>query len=96
MRFSSLIVLAALLGACGGPEQVSADTQAEPAKSVMETQAEKVCAEMTSFRADDLAGKSLDVQAKLRREFDLCVSSVSNEEAPPADAPALRGRTTAP
>ena len=96
MRFSILIGLATTVGACGAPGQVFADVQAEPAKSVMETQAKKVCAELTSFRPDDLAGKSLEVQAKLRREFDLCVSSVASEDAPAAEAPALRGRTSAP
>lgn len=96
MRLSGLIGLAAMLGACGGPQQVPGDTQAEPVKSAMETEAEKICAKMTSFRADDLAGKSPEVQAKLRREFDLCVTSVSSEDAPATSGPALRGRTTAP
>lgn len=96
MRFSGLTALVLTLGACGAPGEVAADTQGEPAKSVMETEAEKICAAMTSFHAEALAGKPPEMQAKLRREFDLCVASVASEAAPPADPPTLRGRTSAP
>lgn len=96
MRVSGLMVLALVVGACGEPGPVAADGAAEPGRSVMEAEAEKVCAEMTSFRADTLAGKPPEIQSKLRREYDLCVKTVAREEVISAEAPALRGRTTAP
>ncbi len=95
MRLAVMGALAFAQAACGSPQQAD-NSPAEPARSVMETEAEKVCAEMTRFSAETLAGKPAETQALLRREFDLCVKSVASDDTASAEGPALRGRTTAP
>jgi hypothetical protein len=95
MRFASMGALALALAACGVPVQ-AADGAAEPAKSVMQSEAEKACAEMTNYSPDKLAGKPTETQALKRREYDLCVKSVATDDTASGEPPALRGRTTAP
>lgn len=94
------MALALLAAACGGPGQSAAGAPAEPAKTVMQAEAEKACAEMTNFSPDALTGKPAGTQALLRREYDLCVKSVARGEGETttavANAPALRGRSSTP
>lgn len=95
------MALALMAAACGGPVQSGANAPAEPAKTVMEAEAEKACAGMTNFSAETLAGKPAETQALLRREYDLCVTSVASGKDEPAatavaDGPALRGRSPTP
>ncbi|MEQ1781085.1 MAG: hypothetical protein ABMA14_06990 [Hyphomonadaceae bacterium] len=94
MRFVGVEALVLALAACE-PVQ-AADAPAEPAKSVMQTEAEKACAGMTGYSPEKLQGKSVETQALMRREYDLCVKSVAADEGGVAKTPALRGRTTAP
>jgi hypothetical protein len=95
MRFAGMGALAVALAACGAPQQ-AADGPAEPTKSLMQSEAEKACAEMTNYSRDRLAGKPAETQALMRREYDLCVESVATDRTASAETPALRGRTTAP
>ena len=96
MRFAMAGMALALAG-CDAAGGRASDMPAEPAKSVMESEAEKACAEMTSFDPDSQAGKPAETQALLRREYDLCVKSVaSGGETTNALAPSLRGRSTTP
>ena len=94
MRFAGVGALVLALAACE-PVQV-ADAPSEPAKTVMQTEAEKACAEMTSYSPEKLQGKPVETQALMRREYELCVKSVAADDAVSAKAPGLRGRTTAP
>lgn len=98
MRIASagVIALALMAAACSGPAQSAADASAEPAKSVMESEAEKACADMTYYSPEKVHGKSAEIQALMRREYDLCVKSVAADEPASTDAPASRRRTAAP
>jgi hypothetical protein len=89
MRVAVVLVLA--LTGCGRAPQESAGVTGAPAKSVMQTEAEKACAAMTRYSPGEMQGKPAETQALMRREYDLCVSSVAAD-----DAPGLRGRTTEP
>ena len=59
-------------------------------------EAEKACAEMTSYSPEKLLGKSAETQALTRREYELCVTSVATDDPATAEAPALRGRSNTP
>lgn len=95
MRFAGIGALVLALAACGAPQQAD-DGPAEPVKTVMQSEAEKACAEMTNYSPEKLRRKPVETQALTRREYDLCVRSVASDSTVPAEAPALRGRTTAP
>lgn len=102
MRIAGLgIVMLALVAACGETIQPETAVTAEPAKTVMEAEAEKACAEMTGFGRDAPRGQSSETRTKLRREYDLCVQSVAGGDddaaaVAAANTPALRGRSPAP
>ena len=96
MRFAGMGALVIALAACGSPPQAG-DGPAEPAKSVLQSEAETACAEITNYSPEKkLQGEPLETQSLTRREYDLCVKSVASEQTVSVKAPALRGRTPAP
>lgn len=94
MRVAIGLVLA--LAGCGQPLEGTAAGAAEPAKTVLQTEAEKACADMTGYASTSADGKTAGTEALIRREYETCVGAVASGDAPASDAPALRGRTSAP
>lgn len=84
-------VLMAVLAAGCGKDMRTSDEVGEAAKPPLAIEAERVCAGLTGYSPEAMAGKPATTQALFRREFDLCVASASR-----VDPPGLRGKSEAP
>jgi hypothetical protein len=93
MRFAACLAVLVLAG-CDQPQVQPAGGTAA-ADPVLQTEAEKACAQMTNNIPEKLQGMSAETQALVQREFRLCVDEVTKGDQAD-EAPGLRGRTEAP
>lgn len=76
------LVCAAGLAGCDAAQPVNAAAGVPAGDPALQSAAERECARMTGNVPDELKAKPAETQALIRREYELCLKSVTDGAAP--------------